>query len=114
MLTQEVSEVDRLLIISKLDQVIQSLVINQSINVEFDVEDNGNEKVLTITTNSHTTWNCRRSNSRREEESGNNGGGGGDEDPEPDPNPPEEPEPVPEPPVEPEPPGEIIPAPPFG
>ena len=54
MLTQ-VSEVDRLLIISKLEQVIQSLVTNQSINVEFDVEDNGNEKVLTITTTSTLT-----------------------------------------------------------
>ena len=37
MLTQEVSEVDRLLIISELEQVIQSLVTDQSINVEFDV-----------------------------------------------------------------------------
>ena len=47
--------VDRLLIISKLEQVIQSLVTDQSINVEFDVKDNGNEKVLTITTTSTLT-----------------------------------------------------------
>jgi hypothetical protein len=55
MLTQEISEVDRLLIISELEQVIQSLVTDQSINVEFDVEDNGNVKVLTITTTSPLT-----------------------------------------------------------
>jgi hypothetical protein len=114
MLIQEVSEIDRLLIISELEQVIQSLVTDQSINVEFDVEDNGNEKVLTITTNITLPGIVEEAAPEEEEESGDNGGGGGDEDPEPDPNPPEEPEPVPEPPVEPEPPGEIIPAPPFG
>jgi hypothetical protein len=55
LLTQEVSEIDRLLIISELEQVLQSLVTDQSINVEFDIEDNGNEKVLTITTTSTLT-----------------------------------------------------------
>jgi hypothetical protein len=110
MLTQEVSEVDRLLIISELKHAIQSLVTDQSINVEFDVEDNGNEKVLTITTTStlpetEMVEEEPTEEVQEEEKSEDNGGGGGS-DPEP--------VPEPEPPVEPEPPGEIIPAPPFG
>jgi hypothetical protein len=74
MLTQEVSEVDRLLIISELEQVIQSLVTDQTINVEFDVEDNGNEKVITITTTSTLTGITEEEAVPEEEEDSNDNG----------------------------------------
>jgi hypothetical protein len=111
MLTQEVSEIDRLLIISELEQVIQSLLIDDTVNVEFEIEDNGNEKVITITTTSTLPGTERTEEAapieETEEESGgssDNGNGGDSNDPEPQP----EPEPQP---------GEVIsevPGVPFG
>lgn len=47
-LTQEVEGTDRIMIISELEQVLQSLLTDtqtQSINVELDTENDGNEKV---------------------------------------------------------------------
>jgi hypothetical protein len=58
LLTQEVEGTDRIMIISELEQVLQSLLTDtqtQSVNVELDTEENGNEKVQTITTTSTLT-----------------------------------------------------------
>ena len=54
LLTQEVSGLDRILLIDQLEQILQSLVTGQTINVEFDTEDNG-ERTLTITATSTLT-----------------------------------------------------------
>jgi hypothetical protein len=54
LMTEEVSDVDRLLLISELEQAIQSFLTDNVI-VEFDTRDDGNEKVLTITTTSAPT-----------------------------------------------------------
>jgi hypothetical protein len=52
LLTQEVTGTDRLLLITELEQVLQSLLADtQSVNIEFDTEENG-ERTLTITTTS--------------------------------------------------------------
>jgi hypothetical protein len=51
LLSEEVSDVDRLLLISELESLLESLLANQfEINIE--IEDDGNQKVLTITTTS--------------------------------------------------------------
>jgi hypothetical protein len=49
LLTEETSDVDRSLLISDLEQAIQSF-LTQTVNVEFDTRDDGNKKELTITT----------------------------------------------------------------
>ena len=54
LLTEEVSDVDRSLLISDLEQAIQ-IFLTDNVNVEFDTRDDGNEKVLTITTTSAPT-----------------------------------------------------------
>jgi hypothetical protein len=43
LLTEEVSDVDRSLLISELEQAIQSF-LTDNVNVEFDTRDDGNEK----------------------------------------------------------------------
>jgi hypothetical protein len=54
LLTEETSGVDRSLLISDLEQAIQSF-LTDTVNVEFDTRDDGNEKELTITTTSAPT-----------------------------------------------------------
>jgi hypothetical protein len=54
LLTEEASGVDRSLLISDLEQAIQSF-LTDTVNVEFDDRDDGNEKILTITTTSAPT-----------------------------------------------------------
>jgi hypothetical protein len=54
LLTEEASGVDRSLLISDLEQVIQSF-LTDTVNVEFDTREDGKEKVLTITTTSAST-----------------------------------------------------------
>lgn len=52
LLTQEVSGLDRLLLIDQLEQILQSLLTGtDTVNVEYDTEENG-ERTLTITTTS--------------------------------------------------------------
>ena len=51
LLTEETSGVDRSLLISDLEQAIQSF-LTDTVNVEFDTRNDGNEKELTITTTS--------------------------------------------------------------
>jgi hypothetical protein len=94
-MTEEVSEVDRLLLISELEQAIQSFLTDNVI-VEFDTRDDGNEKVLTITTTSAPTEAGITEEQTEEDTSDDNGddnengnGNGNDEPPEE----PEEPEP---------------------
>ena len=48
-MTEELSDVDKLVLTSELEQVIQSF-LTDTVNVEFDTRDDGNEKVLTVTT----------------------------------------------------------------
>ena len=48
-MTEELSDVDRSVLTSELEQAIQSF-LTDTVNVEFDTRDDGNEKVLTITT----------------------------------------------------------------
>ena len=48
-MTEELSDVDRSVLISELEQAIQSF-LTDTVNVEFDTRDDGNEWVLTITT----------------------------------------------------------------
>jgi hypothetical protein len=48
-MTEELSDVDRSVLISELEQAIQSF-LTDTVNVEFDTRDDGNESVLTITT----------------------------------------------------------------
>ena len=54
LLTEEASGVDRSLLISDLEQAIQSF-LTDTVNVEFDNRGDGNEKILTITTTSAPT-----------------------------------------------------------
>jgi hypothetical protein len=54
LLIEEVSDVDRSLLLSELEQAIQSF-LTDNVNVEFDTRDDGNEKVLAITTTSAPT-----------------------------------------------------------
>jgi len=54
LLTEEASGVNRSLLISDLEQAIQSF-LTDTVNVEFDTREDGNEKVLTITTTSAPT-----------------------------------------------------------
>ena len=54
LLTEEVSDIDRSLLISDLEQAIQSFLTDK-VNVEFDTREDGNEKILTITTTSAPT-----------------------------------------------------------
>jgi hypothetical protein len=98
LLTEEVSGVDRSLLISDLEQAIQSF-LTDTVNVEFDTQEVGNEKVLTITTTSTPTeTGITEEQPLEEDSSGDNGDNGNDDPPE-----------------EPEPPDEIIPGPsPFG
>jgi hypothetical protein len=51
LLTQEVTGIDRIMLIDQLEQILQGLMTGQTINVEYDTEDNG-ERILTITTTS--------------------------------------------------------------
>jgi hypothetical protein len=70
-----------------LEQTLQSLVTDYSVNVEFDTEEDGNEKVLTITTTSTLPGIVEEEpiEEAEEEESSNDNGGGGSENPEPEP-----------------------------
>ena len=84
LLTEEVSDVDRSLLISELEQAIQSF-LTDTVNVEFDTRDDGNEKVLTITTTSAPT-ETGITEEQSEEDTGddndNDNGNGNDEQPE--------------------------------
>lgn len=53
-MTEELSDVDRSVLISELEEAIQSF-LTDTVNVEFDTRDDGNERVLTITTTSAPT-----------------------------------------------------------
>jgi hypothetical protein len=90
LLTEEVSGVDRSLLISDLEQAIQSF-LTDTVNVEFDTQEDGNEKVLTITTTSAPTETGITEEQQVEEDSSDdngddNGNGNGNDEP------PEEPE----------------------
>jgi UTP:GlnB (protein PII) uridylyltransferase len=91
LLTEEVSGVDRSLLISDLERAIQSF-LTDTVNVEFDTRDDGNEKVLTITTTSAPTEPGSTEEQPVEEDTsndnGNDNGNGNGNDGEP-----EEPEP---------------------
>jgi hypothetical protein len=91
LLTEEVSGVDRSLLISDLEQAIQSF-LTDTVNVEFDTREDGNEKVLTIiTTNAPTETGITEEQQVEEDSRDDNGddnGNGNDEPPEE----PEEPE----------------------
>jgi hypothetical protein len=121
LLTQEVEGTDRIMIIAELEQVLQNLITNtdtQSVYVELETEDDGNTKVLTVTTSASVESAPIEEEVAPEEEeednsddSGDNGGdnsGGDNNDPAPPPPEPEPPEVI-----IPEPPGEIIPEPPI-
>jgi hypothetical protein len=84
LLTEQVSGVDRSLLISDLEQAIQSF-LTDTINVEFDIREDGNEKVLTITTTSAPTEDSSDDNG---DDNSDDNGNGNDEPPEE----PEEPE----------------------
>jgi hypothetical protein len=92
LLTEEASGVDRSLLISDLEQAIQSFLTG-TVNVEFDTRDDGNEKVLTITTTSAPTETGITEEQPVDEDTsddnGDDNGNGNDEPPEE----PEEPEP---------------------
>ena len=90
LLTQEVSGLDRILLIDQLEQILQSLVTGQTINVEFDTEDNG-ERTLTITTTSTLTGITEEEEQLEQEETEE----GNDNDYDNDNGPPEPPAPDP-------------------
>lgn len=77
-MTEEVSDVDRSLLISDLEQAIQSF-LTDNVNVEFDTRDDGNEKVLTITTTSAPT-ETGITEEQSEEDTGDDNGNGNDND----------------------------------
>jgi hypothetical protein len=112
LLTQEVSGTDRLLLISELEQLLQSLVTDHTINVELDTENDERTITTTITL---TELVEEQPGEEKEEDSGNDNGDdndNGNEDPEPEPEP--DPNPPPEDPELPEEPPEDLPLPPFG
>jgi hypothetical protein len=78
LLTEEVSDVDRSLLISELEQAIQSF-LTDNVNVEFDTRDDGNEKVLTITTTSAPT-ETGITEEQSEEDTGDDNGNDNDND----------------------------------
>jgi hypothetical protein len=91
LLTEETSGVDRSLLISDLEQAIQSF-LTDTVNVEFDTRNDGNEKELTITTTSPPSGTGVTEEQPVDEDNGDdngdddNGNGNGE--------PPEEPEPL--------------------
>jgi hypothetical protein len=91
LLTEETSGVDRSLLISDLEQAIQSF-LTDTVNVEFDTRNDGNEKELTITTTSPPSGTGVIEDQPVDEDNGDdngdddNGSGNGE--------PPEEPEPL--------------------
>jgi hypothetical protein len=78
LLTEEVSDVDRSLLISELEQAIQSF-LTDNVNVEFDTREDGNEKVLTITTTSAPT-ETGITEEQSEEDTGDDNGNDNDND----------------------------------
>ncbi|MGA9298488.1 MAG: hypothetical protein WBV72_13865 [Nitrososphaeraceae archaeon] len=100
LLTEEASGVDRSLLISDLEQAIQSF-LTDTVNVEFDTRDDGNEKILMITTTSAPTETGITEEQPVDEDTGDdngddNGNGNGDDNGDDNGNgndePPEEPE----------------------
>jgi hypothetical protein len=90
LLTEETSDVDSSLLISDLEQAIQSF-LTETVNVEFDTGDDGNEKELTITTTSAPTGTGITEEQPVDEDNGDDNGddnGSGNDEP------PEEPEPL--------------------
>jgi hypothetical protein len=93
LLTEETSGVDRSLLISDLEQAIQSF-LTDTVTVEFETRNDGDEKILTIiTTSAPTETGITEEQPVGEDTSDDNGddnGNGNDEPPEE----PEEPEPL--------------------
>jgi hypothetical protein len=90
LLTEETSDVDRSLLISDLEQAIQSF-LTETVNVEFDTRDDGNKKELTITTTGPQTGIGITEEQPVDEDNGDDNGddnGSGNDEP------PEEPEPL--------------------
>jgi hypothetical protein len=90
LLTEETSDVDRSLLISDLEQAIQSF-LTQTVNVEFDTRDDGNKKELTITTTGPQRGIGITEEQPVDEDNGDDNGddnGSGNDEP------PEEPEPL--------------------
>ena len=90
LLTEETSGVDRSLLISDLEQAIQSF-LTDTVNVEFDTRNDGNEKELTITMTSPESGTGVTEEQPVDKDNGDdngndNGNGNGE--------PPEEPEPL--------------------
>lgn len=93
LLTEEVSGVDRSLLILDIEQAIQSF-LTDTINVEFDTQEDGNEKVLTITTTSAPTETGITEEQQVEEDSSDDNGddnGNGNGEPPEEPEEPEQP-----------------------
>ena len=93
LLTEEVSGIDRSLLISDLEQAIQSF-LTDTVNVEFDTQEDGNEKVLTITTTSAPTETGITEEQQVEEDSSDDNGddnGNGNGEPPEEPEEPEQP-----------------------
>jgi hypothetical protein len=92
LLTEETSDVDRSLLISDLEQAIQSF-LTETVNVELDTRDDGNEKELTITTTSAQTGTGITEEQPVDEDE-DNGDDNGDDNGSGNDEPPEEPEPL--------------------
>ena len=89
LLTEETSGVDRSLLISDLEQAIQSF-LTDTVNVEFDTRNDGNEKELTITTTSPPSGTGATEEQPLDEDTGDdngddNGSGNGESPEEPEP-----------------------------
>jgi hypothetical protein len=89
LLTEETSGVDRSLVISDLEQAIQSF-LTDTVNVEFDTRNDGNEKELTITTTSPPSGTGITEEQPMDEDNGDdngddNGNGNGESPEEPEP-----------------------------
>jgi hypothetical protein len=89
LLTEETSDVDRSLLISDLEQAIQSF-LTETVNVEFDTRDDGNKKELTITTTSPQTGIGNTEEQPVDEDNGDDNGddnGSGNDEPSEEPEP---------------------------
>jgi hypothetical protein len=78
-MTEELSDVDRSVLISELEQAIQSFLTDTA-NVEFDTRDDGNEKVLTITTTSALAETLEKQPEEDTEDNDNEDQDGNDDD----------------------------------
>ena len=94
LLTEETSGVDRSLLISDLEQAIQSF-LTDTVNVEFDTRNDGNEKEITVTTTSGSSGTGVTEERPVDDDNGDESGDdNGDDNGHGNGEPPEEPEPL--------------------